>query len=98
MTTVFRAETARGKAIYFWNKVKEEAKANPGQLFLAFTFNHPTIAYRTKRDIGNGTHYMFKNEQGKWRATVVKVETPIPGRISGKVTYPHELYLVYLGG
>ena len=84
----------RGKAKEFWEKVREIAINKPHEIIFITTYNHPTLAYRARRDINKGINQIF-HEPGEWFATIVKNDKPHLGVRSGKITYSFNLYLVY---
>lgn len=84
------------KTLEFWRQVREILVTRPpGELTKVATYNHPTLAYRAKRDINAGLNPMFA-EKGWWRAIVIKDESSgFYGPRSRRLTYRHELFIVY---
>lgn len=79
----------------FWGNIRQQLEKEPNQVVKVNTYNHPTLAYRAKRDIITGINPIFP-EVGLWQAMVVKdLSSGFLGPRSGKMTYKHELYMVY---
>jgi len=80
----------------FWSKVREVLVNKPhGELVKVATYNHPTLAYRAKRDINSGLNPIFP-EPRQWVAIVIKDEqSGFYGPRSKRLTYRHELFMAY---
>jgi hypothetical protein len=58
------------------------------------TYNHPTVAYRTRRDIIFGFNPVFP--VGEYQATVIKDEkSRFIAPISRRWTYKYDLFMMY---
>ena len=68
----------------------------PNEVILVNTYNHPTLAYRAKRDINLGLNSIFP-EVGQWNAMVIKDESSgFIGPRSRKMTFRHDLFMIYV--
>lgn len=84
-----------GRSVSFWMTIRSMMLEKPHELVLVNTYNHPTLAYRARKAINEGMNSAFP-EQGQWKATVIRDnQSKFIGPISGKITYRHDLFLVY---
>lgn len=83
-------------SVRFWQEVRKELEAKPNELIKVNTYNHPTIAYRARRDIIRGLNSIFP-EVGQWNAIVIKdTNNKFIAERSRRWTYRHDLFMVYL--
>jgi hypothetical protein len=85
----------KGKSQVFWETIRELLINKPNELILVSIYNHPTVAYRIRRDINSGLNKVFP-ERGEWNSTVIRDEgSMFYGPRSGKPTWKHQLWMVY---
>ena len=68
----------------------------PNQVIKVNEYNHPTLAYRARKAILEGRNRMFP-EKSQWKAMVIRDNhSAFIGPISKKITYRHDLFMVYV--
>lgn len=96
MTATETAPQRKGSAQLFWEEVRKILEKKPGEILKITTYNHPTVAYRMRRDINEGKNPVFP-EVGQWVATVSKdEENPFYGPRSRRLTYRFDFFMVYI--
>lgn len=65
-----RSNTRRGKHFERWEAARRVAEANPGKSLKVLTYNQPSSAYTTAKQINNDEHRQFTDaEKGeRWLA------------------------------